>query len=75
MKKYLNRITAAEESSAEDKLKTSVDVLDDDFSFIIAGIERISRNNIADGQAIADNLSLQLQTIIAEIADKLQEVE
>lgn len=73
MKKYM-KITAAESTSAEDRLKDLIDEVEDDFDFIIQGIERISRDDVNAAGQITTNLSETLQDVVSQIADKLQEV-
>ena len=73
MKKYM-KITAAESTPAEDRLKDLIDEVEDDFDFIIQGIERISRDDVNAAGQIATNLSETLQDVVSQIADKLQEV-
>lgn len=75
MKIYRTAISAAEEFTAEDALKDSMHALEDDFEFLLAGIEKISRNDIDAGQEIVVEVSDALQSAITKLASQLQEVE
>ena len=75
MKRYKSPIFSAEEFTAEDALKDSVDVLEDDFEFLLAGIEKIGRTDVEAGQAVVNEVSTALQAAIAELAVQLQDIE
>lgn len=77
MKKYLKPIQAAEES-ATDRLDAAIDELNDDFDYIVSGLEKLGRsgaNGENDALVIAENLQNSLNAIISEIADTVAEGE
>lgn len=67
-------IRAATEESKEQLFKDKVDQMEDDFSFILAGLEKLFRNGGQQGQAadtISTKLSESLQECISLMADEL----
>ena len=74
MKRY-KVITAAENTSAGDALKDSLDALEDDFDFLVAGIEKIGREDAAAGQQLISMISESIQSAVSQLASELQEVE
>lgn len=74
MKRY-KVITAAENTSAEDALKDSLNALEDDFDFLVAGIEKIGRGDAAAGQQLISMISESIQSAVSQLASELQEVE
>lgn len=77
MKKYLKPVQAAEDSTV-DRLDAAIDELNDDFDYIISGLEKLGRsgaNGENDALVIAENLQASLNTIISEIADTVAEGE
>lgn len=77
MKKYLKSVQAADDSTV-DRLASAIDELDDDFDYIISGLEKLGRsgaNGENDALVIAENLQASLNTIISEIADTVAEGE
>lgn len=72
--KRLRKVTAAEDSG-NSKLRESIDSLKEDFDFIISGLEKLDRTGASesnDGLIIAEGLADTFQSIVSEIADKLQ---
>ena len=71
MKRY-RKITAAEQS-AQDKFDEYMDNLDEDYSYVIVGIERLNRlGNTAEAFNIASGLNDALQAAIGQIADRIE---
>lgn len=73
MKKFTvspkQRVTAAEETTADDKLQAAIDVTDDNFSFVIDGINKISADGYpADAQMILDTLDDAINSAIAQVS-------
>ena len=76
MKKCRSTVYAAEETTtAEDVLKNSLDVLEDDFEFLLAGVEKVSRTDTSVGQSVVDEVSDALQSAISQLAMYLQDTE
>lgn len=74
MKRY-RTITAAD-AAEPSKLATTIDEIEDDFEYALAGFEKLDRSGkeFSDaGAAIAMNLQTAINQAIADIADTLQE--
>ena len=68
MKKIIN--SASEDLS--DKLDETVDILKDDFDYILSGLEMLGRSgNFGTAQDIASQLSSSLSDFIEEIANNV----
>ena len=70
--KRLRRIMSAESTTKQDQLAEMISQLDDDFSYALSGLEKLSRSgntDIESGIAIATELSGNIQDIIAQISD------
>lgn len=73
MKKLQRIVSAVEE---DERLSTAIDELEDDFDYIISGLEKLGRSGAeASNQAlvISENLESTLQDVIARIADVVSE--
>lgn len=73
MKRIRRKVTAADESGAS-KLQDMIDRIQDDFEYIIAGLEKLDRTSASesnDGLIIAEGLNASLQDVIAQIAEKV----
>lgn len=76
MKKMLRPITAAE-MDEDTRLKDTIDILEDDFSYAIAGLEKLGRGSKTDYDAAlvaANGLQSALNQVISKIAGDVQEV-
>lgn len=64
------------EDSGGDKLEEAIDILKEDFDYIISGLERLDRqgaNGSNDALMIVENLSSDLQGHLSEIAAHINE--
>ena len=68
--KKLRRITAAEATPTEDKIKESLSDLDDAFSYVIAGLEHLSKSG-AEAQQQALVLIEQIQAGLDEFTQRI----
>lgn len=69
-------VQAAEGEQGSDKLQAALDNLNDDFDYIISGLERLERqgaNGANDAMMIAENLSGALQSVMSEVASHIGE--
>ena len=74
MKRYLKRVTAAEETTAEDRLKDSIDQLETDFSYAINGIEQLAgRLQMDDANAILESLKAAVNEAIDSVSGAIIE--
>lgn len=70
MKKYIKSAT----EDTDDRLPSAIDDLNDDFDYIISGLEKLGRDGATgtnDALVIAESLSNALQSAISNIADKV----
>lgn len=70
MKRVRRRITAAEE--IDNGLSEAIKDLEDDFSYLISGIEKLSRsgaNKSNEGLALVETISASIQSFISQVAD------
>ena len=76
MKRYIRPITAAA-ADEDSRLEDAIDILEDDFEYVISGLEKLGRTNTsARNQALqfASQLHAAIQDTTSEIADNIQEV-
>ena len=79
MKKFVRSFTNSDIMSAEeisDSLKDMIDAINDDFDYLMSGIEKLGRSgaNMSKGaEVIAENLASAIQDSIAEVASRIQE--
>ena len=62
----------ADSNTGNEKLDAAIDTLNDDFSYVIAGLEKLARSGASsqqDAQVIAENLETNIQEAISQIAD------
>lgn len=65
MKRYIK----ASQSETDDRVKDALDVLDDDYGYVVSGIERLARTGATqDALSLISELSNSLNTIISSIA-------
>lgn len=75
MKKY-KKITAAETLSAEEAILAEVKVLEDDFKYLIDGIERFIRDGrVDDAREVAAKLNESIHAGIDAVAEEIAEEE
>lgn len=62
-------------ASADDKdviFKDKMDQLNDDFDYIQSGLEKLNRSGMTnEADTIINNLGMQFQSIIADVADQI----
>ena len=71
--KYPQRVTAAE-APKDSKLSEMLNSLEDDFDYLIAGLEKLDRTGATEsneGLIIAEKFSAALQSAISAISDKM----
>ena len=79
MKKLIRSCTNSDIMSAEEiseSLKDKIDVINDDFDYLMSGIEKLGRsgaNMPKEAQVIVENLASAIQDSIAEVASRIQE--
>lgn len=74
MKRVLRSVTAAEE--VDNGLHDAIKDLEDDFSYLISGIEKLSRsgaNKSNEGLALVENISASIQSFLSQVADAVTE--
>lgn len=67
-------VKAATQEAKEQVFKEKLDKIEDDFSFVMAGLEKLFRGDSAQGDAantLAAKLSDALQGCISEMAEQL----
>lgn len=75
MKRRIRSVTAADDTKLSG-LDDAIDTLKDDFDYLIAGLEKLGRTGINasnEGQAIVENLSTDIQSYLAQIAELVTE--
>lgn len=76
MKIVKRAIKAAEDITTEDKLKSKLAELKDEFDFALQGLEYIGKGSIAEAEEaliIADRISDAVNGIINEIAETVEQ--
>lgn len=79
MKKLIRSCINSDIMSAEEiseSLKDKIDVINDDFDYLMSGIEKLGRsgaNMSKEAQVIVENLASAIQDSIAEVASRIQE--
>lgn len=63
-------VKAAEAEDKESIFKDRLDQIEDDFSYLIEGLNHI---NMEDASIIADSIDESIQSCIAEVADAISE--
>ena len=72
MKRYVQKITAAAEGDS--KLQMMIDQIEDDFDYLIAGLEKLDRDGATssnEGLMIAEKFSQALQSAIEAVANQV----
>lgn len=66
------RIIAAEDKPGKTTLEDLLDRIDEDFDFVISGIEKLDRDGSGtDAISIASSLSESLQSAVAQLTSKM----
>lgn len=76
--KKMRKIISAAEAADDTRLKDAIDMLEDDFDYAIAGLEKLGRSgrsNYENAVSIANTFSAAVAQVIDKIADEIQEVE
>ena len=79
MKRLIRSCNTSDIMSAEeisDSLKEKIDTINDDFDYLMSGIEKLGRsgaNMSKEAEIIAENLAAGIQDRIAEVAAQIQE--
>lgn len=79
MKRLIRSCNTSDIMSAEeisDSLKAKLDTINDDFDYLMSGIEKLGRsgaNMSKEAEIIAENLASSIQDRIAEVAAQIQE--
>ncbi len=69
----MKRMIRTSTDDLSDKLDESIDMLDDNFDYILSGLELLSRSGeYATSQDIASRLSDNLSSFIEEIANNIK---
>ena len=65
-------VRAANEDDKDAIFKDKMDQLNDDFDYIQSGLEKLNRSGMTnEADTIINNLGMQLQSIIADVADQI----
>lgn len=65
-------VTAASEDDKDVIFKDKMDQLNDDFDYIQSGLEKLNRSGMTnEADTIINNLGMQFQSIIADVADQI----
>lgn len=66
------RIYSADNKEGKTTLEDLLDKIDEDFDFVIAGIEKLDRDGSGtDAISIASNLSESLQSAVSQLTSKM----
>lgn len=65
-------VRAASEDDKDAIFKDKMDQLNDDFDYIKSGLEKLNRSGMTnEADTIINNLGMQFQSIIADVADQI----
>ena len=65
-------IKAASKDDKDAMFKDKMDQLKDDFDYIQSGLEKLNRSGMSnEADTIINNLGMQFQSIIADVADQI----
>lgn len=72
--KKMRRVVTAAEGDGNSKLQDMMDMLKDDFDYVLAGLEKLDRTGATEsnqGLVIAEGLSDALQSAISQISENM----
>ena len=65
-------VRAASEDDKDVIFKDKMDQLEDDFDYIQSGLDKLNRSGMTnEADTIINNLGMQFQSIIADVADQI----